>query len=196
MCGLRWHTCTCPQWDENRLVARAAETVDRNPRRGLFQPMRVAHVQPATRRQSAVSNASTVAVPAGRPAIRAQIVASPASSVWQSDFSEHSEWEQLGNSESEHDNEDGLQSLREPPEPATLQTRVAVVAAPVENARDLRIAAAVEHLRVNHVCDHEGWRWIRGQSPCEECHHVLKEYIFECRQCNLRACNRCRRNGL
>lgn len=62
--------------------------------------------------------------------------------------------------------------------------------------RALRIAEAVEHLRVNHACLHAKWRWTRGKHQCEECRHVLKDYIFECRQCKLQACNRCRRNRL
>ena len=62
--------------------------------------------------------------------------------------------------------------------------------------RTERIAEAVEHLRANHACVHEKWRWIKGKYTCEECHHVLKEYIFECKQCNLQACSRCRRNRL
>ncbi|OCK89389.1 uncharacterized protein K441DRAFT_619785 [Cenococcum geophilum 1.58] len=31
VCGLKWKTCQCPQWDEARLYSRAAEIVNRNP---------------------------------------------------------------------------------------------------------------------------------------------------------------------
>lgn len=62
--------------------------------------------------------------------------------------------------------------------------------------RSQRIAEVVEHLRTNHNCSHEKWRWVRGGHQCEECMHWLREYIFECQQCQLQACNRCRRNRL
>lgn len=31
VCGLKWKTCQCPQWDEARLYSRATEIVNRNP---------------------------------------------------------------------------------------------------------------------------------------------------------------------
>jgi hypothetical protein len=64
---------------------------------------------------------------------------------------------------------------------------------PQQNAR---VAAVVENLRTRHNCDHEQWRYVRGQAQCEECYHTLPSYIFECQQCNTQACNRCRRNRL
>ncbi|KAK4561304.1 hypothetical protein LTR86_004621 [Recurvomyces mirabilis] len=30
-CGTRWRTCACPQWQEDRLIDRAAQLVDRQP---------------------------------------------------------------------------------------------------------------------------------------------------------------------
>ncbi|TVY29615.1 putative E3 ubiquitin-protein ligase [Lachnellula hyalina] len=62
--------------------------------------------------------------------------------------------------------------------------------------RIARVAAVAENLRTRHNCDHEQWRYARGQARCEECYHTLPSYIFECRQCNIQACNRCRRNRL
>jgi hypothetical protein len=47
-----------------------------------------------------------------------------------------------------------------------------------------------------HNCDHESWQYVRGEHRCEECYHTLPSYIFECRQCHIQACNRCRKNGL
>ncbi|WPH02842.1 putative e3 ubiquitin-protein ligase ari4 [Acrodontium crateriforme] len=46
VCGLKWKTCSCDQWDENLLLARATQLVDRNPRRQLFQPDRAPRPQP------------------------------------------------------------------------------------------------------------------------------------------------------
>ncbi|KAH7356784.1 IBR finger domain protein [Rhexocercosporidium sp. MPI-PUGE-AT-0058] len=59
-----------------------------------------------------------------------------------------------------------------------------------------RFAAVVQDLLDRHGCDHGSWRWVRGPHECEECRHDLPDYIFECRQCHIRACNRCRRNRL
>jgi hypothetical protein len=100
ICGERWKTCTCAQWNEDRLIARANQVVAR-------QPVRV-----------------------------------------------------------------------DPPQQAA------------------RTAAVVQNLRDRHNCDHQSWQYIRGSHQCEECRHELPSYIFECRQCNIQACNRCRRNRL
>ncbi|KAH8586700.1 hypothetical protein B0O99DRAFT_665658 [Bisporella sp. PMI_857] len=59
-----------------------------------------------------------------------------------------------------------------------------------------QVAAAVQNLRTRHNCDHERWQYVRGEHRCEECYHTLPSYIFECRQCNIQACNRCRKNRL
>ena len=60
----------------------------------------------------------------------------------------------------------------------------------------VQVQQAVENLRDRHNCTHESWRWVRGPNQCEECYHNLPRYIFECRQCRIRACNRCKRNRL
>ena len=52
----------------------------------------------------------------------------------------------------------------------------------------------MEDLRQNHECDHRRWRWVGESCFCEECNHWLPEYIFECKQCYLRVCNRCKRH--
>ncbi|KAL4866289.1 hypothetical protein BDV12DRAFT_210633 [Aspergillus spectabilis] len=62
--------------------------------------------------------------------------------------------------------------------------------------RALLVARTVRELQENHECDHNRWRYVRGSHRCEECSFRLPEYIFECRQCRLRACNRCKRNRL
>lgn len=99
VCGARWKTCTCDQWNEDRLYARAQQLVARGrPRQGL--------------------------------------------------------------------------------------------------ARERQVNAAVANLRERHDCTHENWRFRPGQYRCEECHHTLPSYIFECGQCRILACNRCRRNRL
>lgn len=59
-----------------------------------------------------------------------------------------------------------------------------------------RVEHAVQNLRERHECEHQRWIYVCGPHICEECHHTLPQYIFECRQCRLQACNRCRRNRL
>ncbi|KAF9639463.1 IBR finger domain protein [Lasiodiplodia theobromae] len=58
------------------------------------------------------------------------------------------------------------------------------------------IEAIALHLRENHECAHADWSFVRGRHRCEECGDALPLFIFECRQCMLHACNRCRRNRL
>lgn len=62
--------------------------------------------------------------------------------------------------------------------------------------RTREIEDIMRNLRENHECEHQHWLYIRGPHRCEECHHELPRYIFECRQCELQACWRCRKNRL
>ncbi|KIW21806.1 uncharacterized protein PV07_12768 [Cladophialophora immunda] len=102
ICGARWKTCTCLQWNEDRLLARANQVVQRDvPQLPANNPDRIGRVQEAAR-----------------------------------------------------------------------------------------------ILRDRHNCAHQTWRYIPGPHQCEECYFHLPKYIFECRQCRILACNRCRRNRL
>lgn len=58
------------------------------------------------------------------------------------------------------------------------------------------IRQIMDDLRENHVCTHKKWNFIPGPHQCEECFHMLPRFIFECRQCYIRACWRCRHNRL
>lgn len=71
-----------------------------------------------------------------------------------------------------------------------------VYARPAFQRNDRRLEDIVQNLRDNHECVHDSWQWVRGPHVCEECHHRLPKYIFECRQCELQACWRCRKNRL
>jgi hypothetical protein len=46
----------------------------------------------------------------------------------------------------------------------------------------------------NHECDHLDWRSRRGPHGCEGCGDVLPVFIYECAQCRIMACRRCRFN--
>ncbi|EHK18242.1 uncharacterized protein TRIVIDRAFT_159594 [Trichoderma virens Gv29-8] len=102
VCGLQWKTCTCDQWDENRLIDRANVLVDRD-----------------------------------------------------------AEGHQLGRAQR---------------------------AALVERAR--------HDLVQNHQCLHQRWRSRRGAFRCDECHDRMPDYIYECRDCRILGCRRCRYNRL
>ncbi|KXS96476.1 hypothetical protein AC578_6324 [Pseudocercospora eumusae] len=191
VCAAPWRTCGCPQWEEQRLLERATQIVDRNPNRRLFRPPRIEHDQPEPRHRSPSRSRSVV----NRPTTTRR-QPSPASE-WESDFSDHSEWQHdwwrdddlPQPDETMADEEEDNHSI---PDPAPLHPHPPTP----ETARDDRIANAIEFLRVNHACRHDKWQWVRGPHQCEECRHVLRQYIFECRQCHLQACNRCRRNRL
>lgn len=94
VCGARWKSCTCAQWEEPRLYARATQILQRNhnPRHQLFQPVRIAREQPRLRRISFQSNTGV----ADEPAVALGDANSPVSraSAWEEDFSDQSEWEQ------------------------------------------------------------------------------------------------------
>ncbi|KAK4665050.1 uncharacterized protein QC763_510030 [Podospora pseudopauciseta] len=49
---------------------------------------------------------------------------------------------------------------------------------------------------INHECRHERWKSRRGPQECDECHNELPIFIYECRQCRIMACRRCRFNRL
>lgn len=102
ICGVQWKTCSCAQWDEERLVDRANDIVDRDADRREIE----AHQR----------------------------------------------------------------------------------AALVELARN--------NLVENHDCQVHSWKSRRGSFRCEECHHFLPEFIYECRNCRILACRRCRYNRL
>ncbi|CAD6500646.1 BgTH12-06355 [Blumeria graminis f. sp. triticale] len=80
------------------------------------------------------------------------------------------------------------------------RTNAIVARQPVAFEDDLFVldhaADVMQNLRLRHDCDHEQWRWVRGHHRCELCYHTLPSYIFECRECAIQICNRCRRNRI
>lgn len=65
-----------------------------------------------------------------------------------------------------------------------------------QNAFDQMVEGLRRHEEVG--CEHHRnsqWAWRNhGSLQCEFCNHVLPEYIFMCKNCRIRACNRCRRH--
>ncbi|KAK5724425.1 hypothetical protein LTR15_004470 [Elasticomyces elasticus] len=124
VCGLRWKTCRCVQWDEARLLERAEAVIDNRPAPAPQAP-------------------------------RAQLPNGPAQ--------------------------------QQPP------------ALPVVPARAEQVANAVQHLRDNHECVHEGFNRLREPGrewDCETCGETYYTWIYECRQCWMIMCNNCRRNRI
>ncbi|KAF5535507.1 IBR finger domain-containing protein [Fusarium mexicanum] len=61
-------------------------------------------------------------------------------------------------------------------------------------ARQARVEQERLNLIQNHECTHRTWTYRGGRHRCEECRDVLPHYIFECPQCHVMACRRCRYN--
>ncbi|KAF4992137.1 hypothetical protein FDECE_13808 [Fusarium decemcellulare] len=57
-----------------------------------------------------------------------------------------------------------------------------------ERARQIRVEQERHNLMENHECTHQNWRWRPGPHRCEECRDVLRQFIYECRQCHIMAC--------
>ncbi|KAL1893926.1 hypothetical protein Sste5346_006067 [Sporothrix stenoceras] len=53
-----------------------------------------------------------------------------------------------------------------------------------------------DNLVANHQCAHANWGSRQGRYQCEECRDYLPSFIYECRQCRIMACRRCRFNRL
>lgn len=103
----------------------------------------------------------------------------------------------LGNTPEPHSHPS---SILTPPSPSasvvnSKQDKVVPAPATIVSRAKL-ILAAMQRLRENHQCEHQKWKYISGKHQCEECRSWLPDYIFECRQCEIQACNRCRRNRL
>ncbi|RSL68039.1 hypothetical protein CEP54_002966 [Fusarium duplospermum] len=65
-----------------------------------------------------------------------------------------------------------------------------------EAVRQRRVEQERLNLIENHECTHERWRGRPGPRECEECLDVMPLFIYECRQCRIMACRRCRFNRL
>jgi hypothetical protein len=203
---MKWKTCTCGQWEEPRLYARATQIAQRDPdpRRRLFQPRRTTLEQPLRPLHPAATAIGPTVGGVGQD--------SSATSAWESDFSDHSEWERDWDDDADtavstepapllpRPTSDGNLQPLERASPPTQDAVPSASSRPTSKrpsaARGLNIEGLVTRLRENHECSHEKWHWVKGPHQCEQCHFRLPSYIFECKKCLLQACNRCRRNRL
>jgi hypothetical protein len=59
-----------------------------------------------------------------------------------------------------------------------------------------RVRSLMQNLRTNHECAHDRWFNRGGPRECEECNDLMPLFIYECRQCHVMACRRCRYHRL
>lgn len=156
-CGLRWKSCSCEQWNEHRLLARAYQIIDReqNPPLAVAPPLAIDNHEPDGQLLPEIDGSEA---------------------------------------EIQEASEASDEESQTTPEAAASVLETHITHRPM--SRDILVARTIQDLRENHECDHDRWKYVRGPHLCEECSHYLPEYIFECRQCRLQACNRCRRNRL
>ena len=84
-----------------------------------------------------------------------------------------------------------------PPAAAPIRPAQAAVVHPVVDDRDAQIQRTAQHLREHHECDHERFQCVReggADFECEVCSEVYYNWIYQCRQCLMIACNKCRHN--
>jgi hypothetical protein len=174
-CGIQWKTCSCEQWNEHRLLARAYQIIDREPN------------PPAAAPPDPLPNID-------EPRLEGQVT--PEIDIDQVipefDIESH-----LAVRMAQRDQLDEEPQPRATAEPSALALESQIIPTPeISTPRDILVARTIQELRENHECNHSRWQYIHGPHRCEECSHYLGKYIFECRQCRLQACNRCRRNRL
>ncbi|RYO75013.1 hypothetical protein DL766_007819 [Monosporascus sp. MC13-8B] len=170
VCGSRWKTCQCEQWDERRLLERAeqidARDRDRDRDDRDAAPAAAAPMEVVVPAEAAVAPREEAVPPAEPTVVRREDVVLPADAA-----------------------------LAARVEEALLQAE----AAPrrqLEGARGARIEMLMRDLVANHECEHELWRGRRGPRACEECGDEMPLFIYECRQCHIMACRRCRYHRL
>ncbi|KAK3371042.1 hypothetical protein B0T24DRAFT_658091 [Lasiosphaeria ovina] len=65
-----------------------------------------------------------------------------------------------------------------------------------EEERVVAVEQQRNHLEENHNCNHPYWKVLRGCHDCDECNQSMPLFIYECLQCQIAACKRCRFNRL
>ena len=199
-CGERWKSCACPLWDEPRLLRRANQIVDRAAAAPPLPPPPApidlnniddVEPQPEDNIQEPEDLQHIAAAPDTPQRLRGRLI------------------NRIAAGPADNDDDGNVAGVASPragsPNPAVaaeqnLRTRspspFSGVARAETGARADLVARMMQDLLENHECEHRRWNYIGGRHQCEECFHTLPLYIFECRQCRLRACWRCRRHRL
>ncbi|RYP54640.1 hypothetical protein DL770_010955 [Monosporascus sp. CRB-9-2] len=184
VCGSRWKTCKCEHWDEHRLLERAqqidARDRDRDrggegaaaaaaaPRQEVVRPVQAAARQ--QREEELEPWLERLMRPGGAAAAPREVVRPAA-------------------------------APREVVRPAVAPREVVRPAEPTarqqdEEEFDARLERLMEHLAAHHECEHALWQEQRGPRMCEECGDEMPIFIYECQQCHIMACRRCRYHRL
>ncbi|KAI6038337.1 hypothetical protein EDC04DRAFT_2695604 [Pisolithus marmoratus] len=185
LCSARWKTCSCPQWDEQRLLTAAERRVDAQLGGGEHHHRR--HVRPGSvqlaPRSILIRRPTDQPVPAVQP-----VVPTPAPAAQPRVHSPKRRSSRVLDVSSPH----GSRTLGE-----RLTVRnVRSLATGTHTHCDDLINEAIERLRANHDCQHTRWKYRRGAGRCENCHDMLPLYLFRCVECEMWACKRCRWNRL
>ncbi|KAG0692695.1 hypothetical protein DFH29DRAFT_817236, partial [Suillus ampliporus] len=206
LCSASWKSCRCPQWDETRLLAAAERRVDAQlppTHRAQFanppqQAPEVHRLAPATGvvRNQPVNLPRPAPAAAPRPATILNIRPTtrggevPAPAPPPAPLRTRTRFLRAE-----------VPAPAPPPAPPSQSrtrqpTSTAVTAGDRNTVRERMIRETMEHLRVDHECQHTSWKFRVGGGRCESCYMHLSLYLFRCRGCQFLACNRCRRNRL
>ncbi|RYP46725.1 hypothetical protein DL768_007115 [Monosporascus sp. mg162] len=80
-------------------------------------------------------------------------------------------------------------------EEEVLPVEVAAAQQP-EQEFEARLERLAQHLAAHHECEHALWGEQRGPRTCEECGDEMPLFIYECQECHIMACRRCRYHRL
>ena len=180
LCTARWKTCTCTQWDEQRLLVAAAERVDLQYRPNWHRgPQRDNPQILALRRMVGPTPNSR-----GDVAVRDEVNLRPAPLAEATHRAHHTTvappTQMLQPPRSGVTTVQGaVRSVRladKPPHSVVEQP--SHVPNPSSSVRDQLIRQAVEDLRVNHDCQHTKWSYRAGGGRCQTCYCHLPLYLF------------------
>ncbi|KAI0113712.1 hypothetical protein GGR51DRAFT_546919 [Nemania sp. FL0031] len=168
LCGAKWKTCRCDHWEEHRLYERAEQIYNRDH-----------NVVQANAAQAILTEHAPVRFP---PVEFHPVELIPVEDDSEEDvLVEDVPVEDVPDEDIPVENSFGAMI----PQPSDPQAD-----------RAFQLERIMEHLRQNHQCDHERWAKRHGPEECEECGDRMRVFIYECRQCRLMACRRCRFNRL
>lgn len=187
VCGTPWRNCNCPQFEEHRLLRRAAEVANRPRRRALEVPVILdgegVDVEEQQRLLADFQRDAPrhVIQPAQAPGRRNDAPGVDHAVDLVADL---------------RNAQNAYRQARETAQAARNRRFANIGARPALRAADINDIAA--HLRENHECTHGPRRWRRFDvGRCEICQRVKRgRTVGECPTCFLQACYYCRRHRM
>ncbi|KAH0359485.1 hypothetical protein KCU65_g9938, partial [Aureobasidium melanogenum] len=221
VCGASWspRACNHPQWDEARLQERAEQLFARDPHHRLYRPppgalylgvdAAAAPAQPPNvpgngqvlapfrpmiiAARDLLARLGELRALINRPA--ALVAAEPARMAYEDFLVREIERRHVQNAPVARAGPHRAAAAAPLPAVPNAAVRSAARGARDAGAQD-NVAQIREDVRRNNECNHARWARHQGRHRCEECNNMLTRFILECRQCHIRACQRCRRNRL